>query len=174
MPVEKAPFERRVVQEETILTWKAPSRPYQKKQTQALTVPMIIAALVGLVLLVAGEWMIIAVVAALVFAYYAWTMVPPEQVDYAITTRGVRARDRVYEWKDLRRWWLEEKWGQELLVLEAPVEIMGRVVMPLGEVSEEKIEKVMEKLLLKERPAETVLDRAGKWLGEKFPLEDKI
>lgn len=162
-------------QETTLIEWKGPSRPHRQTGMQAFTVPTIIAVLIGLILLVAGEWMLIAVVAAVVFAYYTWTMVPSEEVNYAITSRGVRVAGKIYEWPELTRWWVEDKWGQKILVFEAPGGgTLGRVIMPLGGVTEEKIDEVMGKVLLNEKPADTALDKAGKWLGEKFPLESKI
>lgn len=174
MPGMQNDFAPRVEQEITLLKWSAPSRPYRRTAKRELSVPMVIAILIGLILLVAGEWMLIAVVAALVFAYYAWTMVPAEMAEYAITTRGVKAVGKMYEWQQLTRWWMEDKWEHKLLVLEAPIQTMGRVIMPLGDTKAEKIEEIMERMLLREKPAETTMDKAGKWLGEKFPMESKI
>jgi len=39
--------------------------------------------------------------------------------------------------------------------------------------NENQIKEAMGKYVLMEKPAETTMDRAGKWLTEKFPLEAK-
>ncbi len=160
------------IQEQIYLEWRAPARPYQKKGKGFMTLPLVIAFLVGVILITAGEWMLIAVVAALVFAYYTWSVVPAELIDYKITSRGLRIAGKLYEWNVFTRWWMETKWEHELLCLETPAEIVGRVVVPLGETKPMQVEKVMNTLLLHERPADTDMDKMGKWLGDKFPLSE--
>jgi hypothetical protein len=169
MPEEKA----RVEQERNVLIWRAPNRPYKAPGKQFLTVPMVIGILVGLIFLLAGEWMAIAVIAAIIFAYYMWSTVPPQEAEFAITNRGIRVGGQLYVWDVLTRWWMGEKWGQKMLMVETPASVVGRLVMPLGETKEEKIVEIMEKFLLKEKPDDTWMDKSGKWLTEKFPLEQK-
>lgn len=164
----------RVEQEQTLLAWKAPSRPFKQKGSQFLTVPMVIAILVGIILLLAGEWMLIMVVAALVFAYYVWSTVPPVEADFSLTTRGVRLHGQLYAWEVLVRWWISEKWGQKLLNIETPAVTVGRLILPLGKTAQEAAEKEIGKYLLKEQPNDTVMDKMGKWLTETFPLEEKV
>jgi hypothetical protein len=163
-----------VEQEKALLSWIGLSRPYKGRTKQILTVPVVIGILVGIILIFAGEWMLIGVVAALIFAYYMWSTVKPDDTEYKITTRGIRAHGRLYMWDVLTRWWIEEKWAQKMLMVETPVNAAGRIVMPLGETKDGDVEKVMEKFLLKEAPEPTQLDKMGKWLAEKFPLEEKI
>jgi hypothetical protein len=161
----------RVEQEKMILTWKGPNRPFRKLEKKSLSVPMVIAFLVALIFALAGEWLLIAVVVALVFAYYVWTVFPPEVVEFAISNKGLRIRGQLYVWEVMTRWWIEEKWGMKILMVEAPGVGIGKLVLPLGEMEEVKLNKEMEKWLLHERPPETAVDRMGKWLEEKFPLE---
>jgi hypothetical protein len=160
----------RVEQEKAILTWKGPNRPFRKFEKKNLSMPVVIALLVALILALAGEWMLIGVVVALVFAYYAWTIFPPEIVEFVITNKGVKIHDHMYAWEMLTRWWIEEKWGHKVLMLEAPGVGIGRLVMPLGDMDEGKLVEEMERWVLHEKPVETVVDKMGKWLSEKFPL----
>ncbi len=163
----------RVEQEKVLVTWKAFSRLYKKREKQFLTIPVVIGVLLGIVLAIAGEWMAIAVIVALIFAYYVWSTVPPEEVEYGITTRGVRVHGRLYMWEAMIRWWITEKWGQRVLMIDTPEGLAFRVVMPLGEMDEEKIEAAMSRYLLHEVPEETGIDKAGKWLSKTFPLETR-
>ena len=169
----EADVEARVEQEKVLLAWKAPARPYRRMPKQFMTVPLVISGLVGLVLLVAGEWMLIAVVAALVFAYYAWSVVPPEDAEYALTNRGLRIHGQLMEWMNFTRWWTVDKWGHAMLIIEAPGTITGQVVMPLGDTDQKNVEEVMNKMLLREKPADTGLEKASKWLSEKFPISEE-
>lgn len=161
-------------QEKILLEWKAPARPYRQHSKEFMTVPLIIAFLVGLVLIVSGEWILIAVVAALIFAYYTWSVVPPEMAEYKITTRGLRVSGKLYEWAVFTRWWIDEKWGHTMLCLETPIEVVRQVTAPLGELDSKRVTELMDRILLHERPEVTQIDKAGKWLAEKFPLEQKM
>jgi hypothetical protein len=169
MPEDKP----RVEQEKSLLIWKAPSRPYKAPGRQFLTVPMVIGILVGIIFLLAGEWMAIAVIAAIIFAYYMWSTVPPQEAEFAITNRGIRVGGQLFVWDALSRWWMGEKWGQKMLMVETPVSMVGRLIMPLGETPEVKVTEIMNKYLLRERPNETWMDKTGRWMTDKFPLEQK-
>ena len=167
-------IEARVVQEQIYLAWTAPARPHHALGKQVMTVPLVITGLIGLILLVAGEWMLIVVVASLVFAYYAWSMIPAELMQYQITSRGVRVGGSLYEWPIFTRWWAGDKWGQPMLFLETPQSLTGQLVLTTLPTDKDKIDKIMSSLLLKDKPAATGLDKTAKWLAEKFPLEQKI
>ena len=75
-------------------------------------------------------------------------------------------------WAEMVRWWIGEKWGSRLLTVDLPAGRQGlrRLHLVLG-AEEEAVKGVMEKYVLMEKPAETSMDKAGKWLTEKFPLQ---
>ncbi len=163
----------RVEQERVMFSWTAPARPYRKLSRQIATVPAVVTGLIAFILFLAGEWMLIAVVAALVFAYYTWMVIPPENAEFAITNIGLRAHGVLYDWGNFTKWWMVEKWDQEILMLEMPGVWIGRMAIPVGN-SGEKVEREMEKYVLRGVPAELFLDKAARWLSEKFPLQEKI
>ena len=132
---------------------------------------IVIAVLISILLAFAREWMLIATLAAMIFAYYVWSTVPPEEVEYSITTRGLRVHGQLYRWEELVQWWVEDKWGQQMIVIVAPAVVSRRLHLLLGKVGEEQVKSVLEKYLVMERPPETAMDKAGKWMSEKFPLE---
>ena len=162
----------RVEQEKTMVVWKAKARPFKnRKGKDFMLVPLVIAGLLFLILLTAGEWVLMAAVAAVVFVYYVWSTVPPHEVEYAVTNRGLRMEGRLYEWWQFSRWWWGEKWGEGLLMLEMPGSMFGRMSIPIGDTDKKKLEEAMGKMLLMEKPEDTSLDRASRWLAAKFPME---
>ena len=149
----------------------APSRPFKLRDRQFFTTIIVIAVLVCILLAFAREWMLIATVAAMIFAYYVWSTVPPEEVEYSITTRGVRVHGQLYRWDELTQWWMEDKWGQKMIVIATPTSVSRRLHLLLGQTGEAQAKQVLEKYLVMEKPPETAMDKAGKWVTEKFPLE---
>ena len=161
-------------QEKTLLTWKARSRPYNPDQEKTRSVILVLGVLITLVLVFAGEWMLIVLMAAGAFYYYAQNKTAPEVVEYSITNKGLRAYGRLYLWWEFKRWWMEPKAKEILLVLDLQSGMMGRMYIPIGNAKEEEIGKALEKYLMNEKPQETPVDKMTKWVGEKFPLENKI
>lgn len=157
--------------EQILLKWMAPSRPFKMRDRQFFTTVIVIAILLGILLAFAREWMLIAVIAAMVFAYYVWSIVPPEEIEYSITTRGLRVHGQLYRWDELVQWWVEDKWGQKMIVIVAPMVVSRRLHLLLGQTNEEQVKQVLEKYLVMEQLPETAMDKAGRWISEKFPLE---
>ena len=160
-----------VKQERELVKWMAAGRPYQQLNRQLFTTAVVIAGLVSVILIFAGEWMLILVLAAMLFAYYVWSTVPPEEVEYVITTKGVLVHGRVTKWEMMTRWWMEEKWGQKMVGIEVPGEWPGRMWLVVKPEVEEGIKETLGKYVEMEKPEATQADKMGKWLAEKFPLE---
>lgn len=157
--------------EQPLFKWMAPARPFLARDRQFFTTVIVIAVLISILLAFAREWMLIAVIAAMVFAYYVWSTVPPEEVEYAITSRGLRIHGQLYRWDELVQWWPDEKYGQKMITVATPLSFSRRLHLLLGKTELEQVKPVLEKYLLMEKPPETSMDRAGKWVSEKFPLE---
>ena len=157
--------------EQVILKWMAPSRPFKTRDRQFFTTVIVIAILISILLAFAREWMLIATVAAMIFAYYVWSTVAPEEVEYSITNRGLRVHGQLHRWEELVQWWIEDKCGQKMVVIAAPTVVSRRLHLLLGQTSEDQVQHVLEKHLLMEKPPETAMDKAGRWVTEKFPLE---
>ena len=56
--------------------------------------------------------------------------------------------------------------------METPVSWPKQLHLVLG-AEEAVVRGVMEKYLLMEKPTETGMDKVGRWIGEKFPLQAK-
>lgn len=164
----------RVEQEKILLSWTAKARPFKEKDFQSRQVLIVLGVLISMVLVFAGEWMLLAVLAAGAFYYYATNFVPPETVEYQITNLGLRAFGRFFGWWEFRRWWWTEKWTTKLIGLDLQTGVMGQMFVPVEKVKTEEVEKIISSYVMFEKPKETTLDKASKWMVEKFPLESKI
>jgi hypothetical protein len=159
--------------EKTLLSWIAKSQPFKPEEMQMRPILIVIAILITVVLIVAGEWMLLAVIAAGGFYYYAIKRTEPMNVEFVITNKGIRAFGRLYMWWEMKSWWWEEKWKTKLLALELGTGMMGRLYIPIETVRPEEVEKIMNKYLLMQKPLDTWQDKIGRYIKEKFPLENK-
>lgn len=157
--------------EKILLKWLAVSRPYKPQSRQFFSTAIVIAILISIVLVLAGEWMLIAVLAAMIFAYYVWSMIPPDEIEYSLTSKGVRIASILYPWNTLSRFWLEDKWEYKMLVVDNPTGVSKRLYLVLGNQNPAEVEEIMAKFVLAEKPEPTTVDKMSGWLLEKFPLE---
>src|SRR5690349_15941104 len=73
----------------TLLSWTAPDRPFRKKDRSYYTTIAILVVLLGLIAFLAEEMILIGALLALMFVAYVLAFVPPNDVEYKISTQGV-------------------------------------------------------------------------------------
>ncbi|MFZ5365856.1 MAG: DUF5673 domain-containing protein [Patescibacteria group bacterium] len=166
-PIEVLP----VREVKTLLSWKAPIRPFKTRNREFWTTVGSIAFLLAVILLFIKEWLLIVVIAALIFVYYVLSSVPPEEIEHQITNRGVRFASKEYLWEEISQYWISEKWGQKILNLETKFRFPGRLELLFKVGDEGKIREILKKYLPEETPPPSFLDRASSWLAKKVPLE---
>lgn len=156
--------------EELLYAWEAPSRPFKKHNRNYYTTIAVIVLLISLILIFAGQFVPMAVVCAVAFMIYVINSVPPQKIEYAITTYGVRIGEKLYYWDLMTRFWYDSKYDQKLLQIQI-VEFPERLTLVVGEAKQEILTSIFSELLLLEKPPLSVYERIAKWLQEKFPLD---
>jgi len=154
-----------------LLGWKAPARPFKKRDREYFSTIGAIVFLLSIILLFIKEWFLIGVIIALAFLSYVLASIEPEEVEHKITSRGIFTGKKLFEWQRLGRFWVSEKWGHKLLHVEQFWGMPTQLLMLLGKISEKQIKEVLEKYLIYEEPEKTVVDKASEWLAKKVPLE---
>ena len=154
-----------------LLAWESSARPFKKRGREYFTTIAAIVFLVSVILLFIKELLLIAVIIALMFVSYVLATVEPEKIKHKITTRGIKTGDKTYKWEDFSRFWFVEKWGHVILNIDLFRGFPSRLQLLLGNLKKTQLRKVIEKYLLYEKPEKTMMDKAGKWLQEKVPLE---
>src|SRR5579872_2116814 len=99
----------------TLITWTAPARPFRKKDRSFYTTAAILVILISMIALLAGEMILIGALFAFLFLVYVLNFVPPEELNYKISTQGITISDHFYHWQELDSFWLSEKEGFKIL-----------------------------------------------------------
>ncbi len=166
-----APGMIKPIPEQTIVEWKAKSRPFKKKEKKFFSTILIISLLVSLILFFAGQVLPVAVVIASVFLIYVLSVIPPDKITYKITSYGLRIESQLYYWEELGRFWLEKKYDDELLKIET-IRFPGRLTLVLAEdIKPEALKELLSDVLINQKPKPTTYEKAANWLQEKIPLE---
>lgn len=156
--------------EELLFSWRAPARPFKKRDRSFFTTVAALGVLIGLILFFLEGILAVAVVAAIVFLVYVLFTVPPEEVEYRITNKGLVLADNKHQWDEFRRFWFTKRLDSNLLIIES-INFPGRLEMVIQEEEKSKIREVLEQYLIHEEAAPNFLDRAAAWMSKKVPLE---
>ena len=157
-----------VEQEEIILTWLAPSRPFKRRNKDFYVTLIAIAAIVGLIVFLIDGWLPVILIISLVFLFYVMSSVEPEATKHGVTTWGVRVGGDLIDWIDLGRFWFSRRFDNDLLILEANV-LGGRIELVVNPKDKTKIEKVLSRYLIHEEIPPSRLDKASNWFSKKLP-----
>ena len=154
--------------ERELVTWIAPSRPFKRRDRQFYVTIFSIAGIVGLVLFLAEGIMPVLLMIALTFLYYVLTTVPPEGIEYKVTTRGVRIANKLTEWPFITRFWFTRRSDQDLLILET-ITIPGRIEIVVDPAVKDKIQNEISAYVPFEEMPASGIERVVDWFSKKLP-----
>lgn len=155
---------------QTLLAWTSPSRLFKRRDREYFTNIGAIVFLLTIILVFAREFVLIAAVLSIVFLIYVLSTVPPEEVSHKITALGIESAGHFYRWEELADFWLEEQWGQTMMVIRPY--LAPRALILLGSQDKEKVRELVAKHIpFREEPQKTWVDNAAGWLTKKIPLE---
>lgn len=158
--------------EKLILEWTSPARPYKKRSREFYTTILSIAFLLAVILLLLREFLLIGVIIAFAFLSYVLATHKPEDVIHQVTTKGIRTDNKLFEWSELTNFWLKKEWNQEMVICQTVKALPGVILMVIDPKNREEIIKAIGEKIPLEKPADSFVDKASKWLGDKVPLEN--
>lgn len=160
-------------QSKTLLSWEGASRPFRKKnKTYYLTTSAIIILLI-LIAFVIQHFLLIATLLAFSFVVYVLAFVPPQDIDYKISTSGITIGERFYLWKELDSFWFKEKEGHQVMIVKTRLKFPAQLLLVLKDHDQENLKKTVSKYLpFYEIPRTTLLDRWTESLQKNFPLDN--
>jgi len=157
-------------EESIIFEWTSYERPQKKWSKEFYSSVIVMAFLTSVILYFIEGVMPVLVIWAMVFMLWAMSRTEPRLEKYAISTWGLKTKERIYRFETMNNFWFESKWGGRLMrinLIGAP----WHIVIVINPESEDKIRKLMLQNVTYQEPVVTVVDRIVKWLGDKIPLE---
>jgi hypothetical protein len=158
--------------ENVLPEWVSASRPFKTRTREFYKTTTALVFLVVVILAFIGEFLLIGVILATYFVAYVLSTVPPETIKHKVTTLGIETADHFHKWEEMHEFWFDERHGQKMMVVRLLFGFPSHLQLLLGEVSEEKLKKIIsDKIPYREKPERTFLDRTSAWLSDKLPLE---
>lgn len=159
-------------EEKVLIGWKAPERLHKTHGKEFFTTIGAFVFLLSIIALFFKEVLLMITIWAFAFVAIAMSKTQPEIIDYAITTRGLKVDKNKYRFSELARFWLEEKFGETVMRVDTFRPFPGRLAVILDNLNIDKIKAILVKKIPYDKPEDTFVDKAGKWLSEKVPLEE--
>jgi hypothetical protein len=160
-------------EEKVLFEWEAPERSYQKKDRDFWITAISILVLVSVILFFVKEFFLIIALVSVLFLYYVLSTVPPQNVKYKITNRGVYFGEDRYEWDLFTRFWFKKSLSNEVVHFETILRFPRQVSLVINEANKEKIKELVVKRLPLVEESPNFVDKLTKWFVNKLPLETR-
>jgi hypothetical protein len=148
--------------------WTAASRPFKRRDRDFWVTLISIATIIGLIMFLIEGPMPVILIIAIIFLFYVLSTVEPENIEYKVTSRGIKIADRNTHWDLLTRFWFTDRFNSEILVFEMVV-LPGRLELVINPSDKENLRKVLSEYLIEEEAPPSNLDKAANWFSNKFP-----
>ncbi len=158
----------------TLISWSAPGRPFIKRGRQFYMTAILIVFLIEIILFLFSQYLAMFVVASLLFMGFAFSLIPPRDFHYKITTQGVMIEDHFYLWRELYDFYFKRKEGHDFLHIRTEDIFPGEIIISLGDVHKDQvIQTMIQYIPYREYVKPDIMDRTGEWLYKNFPLEKR-
>lgn len=156
----------------TLLSWQAPGRPFRKRKREFYLTSLLIAIFVEIILFLFAQYVLMLLVASLVFVTFALYTVPPHNFHYRISTEGITIEDHFFLWQELYDFYFKKRDGTAVLHVRTYALIPGELTITLGDMHEDHIKSILLPYLpYREVIRPTFMEKSADWLSRNFPLE---
>lgn len=153
-----------------LFEWSAMDRPHKVWSKDFFSTVIVMAFLVSVIMFFIEGILPVMVVWAIVFMLWSTNRVQPQKTDYSLTNWGLRMKEGVFRYEEMRLFWLEDRWGSRVLRVFVN-RLPWQLVIVVDKDDEDEIKRLMVKNVPYEVPVPSAMDKVVKWLGEKMPLE---
>lgn len=154
--------------EKDLFSWKAPARPFKRRNREFYVTIFAIAGIVGLVLFLVEGFMPVILIISLVFLFYVLSTVEPENIEYKITNKGIEIAGKRTDWETTIRFWFSKRFDSDLLIVET-FSLPGRLELVVEGEDKAKLRETLLDYIPEEKTPPAAIDRAANWFSSKLP-----
>ena len=156
----------------TLYAWEAISRPQKTLDKKMVKTLIIIAVVISMIFILMQEFLLVVLIASIIFISYIIRATPAENLKYELNTHGVSYAGTLYYWYDLSRFFFKNTAGAEVLCIDTKSGIPGRLYLTIIAGDREKIREIIKKYLnFLEVEPKTFVDKAYGSVLDKISFE---
>ena len=154
--------------EKDLFVWTASARPFKRRDREFYVTVMAMGGIVALIMFLVEGFMPVILIVSLFFLFYVLSTVPPEDIEYKITNKGIKIAGSRTDWGMLGRFWFSRRFDHDLLIIES-ANLPGRIELVIPSAVKEEIKKALSAYLFEEEIPPSPLDKAANWFSKKLP-----
>ena len=160
-------------EEKVLLEWTAAERSFKKRDRDYWITAIAILVLVSVILVFIKEFFLIIALISMLFMYYVLSAVPPGQIKYKITNRGVYMGEVSYYWDILEKFWFKTSLNSEMVHFGTLLRFPRAISLVINAEDKDKIKEIAIKRVPMIENSPNFVDKLTKWFAEKLPLENR-
>ena len=160
-------------EEKVLFEWQAPERACQKKDRDFWITVISILVLVCVILFLVKEFFLIGALISALFLYYVLSTVPPQDIKYKVTNRGIYYGEGRYQWDMFDRFWFKKSLSNELIHFETILRFPRQISLVINPSDKDKIKEIVVKRLPMIDESPNFTDKLTKKVVSWLPLEKK-
>ena len=160
-------------EEKILFEWEAPERAYKKRDRDFWITIIAILVLVSVILFLVKEFFLIGALISALFLYYVLSSVPPQNIKYKITNRGIYYGEIRYTWDTFERFWIKNELNNSLIHFETILRFPRQISLVFNPNDQEKIKQIAIKRLPMIDESPNFTDKLTKKVVSWIPLEKK-
>jgi len=154
--------------ERDLVTWTAPARPFKRYGRKFYVTIFSFVGIISIILFIAEGAMPVVLLVSLIFLFYVLSTVPPENVEYKITNKGVKIAGKETPWQNMLRFCFLPKTGTEVLTFDT-IGLPGRMELVINQGIKENLKKEISAYVAYEEMQPSFLDKIVGWIIKKLP-----
>ncbi|NMB70397.1 hypothetical protein GYA27_04340 [candidate division WWE3 bacterium] len=157
-----------------LLSWEADSRPHttdvsEQRMTRTYTV---IGVVIALVLIILQEFFLLLLIGSMLFVRYVLAKVPPEKINYTLSTHGITIGPETYYWKELLQYFFMDGVGEHVVAVDIEGAAMPRLFISFHPKDKETIKEILDQhLIYLETPPKSAFDKTYETIMSKLTLK---
>jgi hypothetical protein len=154
--------------EKDLVVWVTASRPFKRRNREFYVSVISIATVAGLVLFLVDGFLPVMLIISLVFLFYVLSTVEPENIEYKITSYGIKVAGSLTPWNAMYRFWFTRRFESDLLVIQT-FSLPGRLELVIPTEKKKEAEEALKKYITHEEAPPTFMDKSANWFAKKMP-----
>jgi len=147
------------------ITWSAPEYEHKDRGADWYIALGVIAISASVASFLLGNMLFGIFILIGMFTLAMYGMKKPDIIDVEINRRGISANNKVYPFRTLDSFWIEEYAKEPKIIVQSEKLLMPYIIIPLGNTDSEEIRDFLIEYLEEEEHAEPLSHKLMDYLG---------
>jgi|SRR6185436_10344385 len=150
----------------TSIEWRAPEYDHFERTPEWFWTIGIVSAVLILASILFKNFLFAIILLLGSFTAMLYAARPPQPLDFALTPKGIRIKDRLYPYDSVHSFWVSDDYHKRKIIIESDRLILPHLIIPLpAEVSDETARTYLLAYLPEQRHEESLADMIADALG---------